>query len=165
MGRGLQGGKKPTQSRALVELAADAEFFHTPDGDAYATMLVAEHRETWSIRYRGFRQWLVRQFYEQEGKPPSSQALQEALGVLGARAQFDGPKLPVHVRLAEHEGTIYLDLCNDVWEVVKIGADGWKVVADPPVKFRRAKGMLKRLGTLEAASIRGIDRIEHHRVA
>jgi hypothetical protein len=43
--------------------------------------------------------------------------------------------------VAEYEGCAYVDLANDRWEAVEITASGWRAVADPPVKFRRAKGM------------------------
>jgi hypothetical protein len=45
------------------------------------------------------------------------------------------------VRVAEHAGKVYLDLANDAWEAVEIDAEGWRPVADPPVKFRRPRGM------------------------
>ena len=47
----------------------------------------------------------------------------------------------VYVRVGEHDGAVYLDLCNDAWEAVEIASDGWRVVSEPPVRFRRAKGM------------------------
>src|SRR5262249_36052642 len=53
-----------------------------------------------------------------------------------------GPELPISVRLAEHAGAIYLDLCNDAWQVVEITTTGWRVVDTCPVKFRRMPGML-----------------------
>jgi hypothetical protein len=50
--------------------------------------------------------------------------------------------MPVWVRIAEHDGRIYVDLCNAGWEVVEISPDSWRVIANPPVRFRRTKGML-----------------------
>jgi hypothetical protein len=47
----------------------------------------------------------------------------------------------LYVRIADHEGRIYLDLADTEWQVVEISADGWAVVADSPVRFRRPKGM------------------------
>jgi hypothetical protein len=61
--------------------------------------------------------------------------------LLEARAQFESPEIPVWVRVAEHSGLIYLDLCNSAWEVIEVSPTGWQVVADPPVRFRRTKGM------------------------
>lgn len=145
---GIESKKeRETQAQALVNLAltAGVELFHDPEGKAYATVPINGHKETWPITARGsgpFRNWLRRLFYEKHGKPPGSQALQDAVGVLEAKAQFDGPEYPVFTRLAEKDGRIYLDLGNETWEAVEVGPDGWRVVSYPPVKFRRAKGML-----------------------
>lgn len=54
--------RKPTQAELLIGCAAGAEFFHTSEGDAYATVPVAAHRETHPIKSKGFRRWLVRAF-------------------------------------------------------------------------------------------------------
>jgi len=45
------------------------------------------------------------------------------------------------VRVAGHEGRIYLDLANDHWETVEITPSGWRVMPDCPIKFRRTPGM------------------------
>ena len=57
------------------------------------------------------------------------------------KALFDAPELPVYVRLADHAGNIYLDLCNDRWQTVEVTPAGWRVVDTCPVKFRRMPGM------------------------
>ena len=68
--------------------------------------------------------------------------LQAALNVLGAKAQFEGPELPVHLRVGEHDDRLYLDLCDRDWRAVEIGPDGWRVITNPPIRFRRTAGML-----------------------
>src|SRR5262249_19134178 len=75
--------------------------------------------------------------------PPSATALNDALSLIEAKAIFDGPELPIHIRLGEHAGKLYLDLCNAAWDVVEITSDGWRVLSscDVPVKFRRARGL------------------------
>src|SRR5262245_13387648 len=131
-----------SQATALVHLAigAGAELFHAPEGDAYATIAVDGHNETWPLKVKGFRRWLARLFYEEAGKAPGSQALQDALGVLEGKALYDGPEYPVYTRLAEIGGIIYLDLGNAAWQAIEITPSGWQVIDTPPVKFRRAKG-------------------------
>ena len=148
--------RRPTQAELLVRCADGAEFFHTPEGDAYARIRVGNHYETHPVRSKGLRHWLVRAFYEQFDRPPGAQALQDALGLLEARAHFDGPEREVYVRVAEHASTIYVDLANERWEAVEITADGWRVVSSEatPVRFRRPRGMLplpatERGGTVE----------------
>lgn len=134
--------RKSNQAQILIALAGDAALFHTPDGEPYADISVNGHSETWPLRSRGFRRWLLRRFYENQGKAPGAQAVQDALGVLEAQACFDGSESPVFIRLAELGGRIYLDLCDDGWQVVEVTPAGWRVLDKSPVKFRRAKGML-----------------------
>jgi hypothetical protein len=136
-------GEKPrvAQSQLLIECAADAELFHTPDGEAFASLPVGDHREVWPLKSKGCRRWLTRAFYQKLGKPPGAQALQDALALLEAKAQFDSPKHQVFTRLASCGDRIYLDLCNEKWEAVEITSNGWRVMQNPPVRFRRSKAM------------------------
>src|SRR5262249_23211533 len=62
--------------------------------------------------------------------------------VLEGMALWDGPEMPVHVRVAGHDGKIYLDLADAGWRAVEVRPDGWDVVTAPPVRFRRPRGML-----------------------
>ncbi|MGD0826837.1 MAG: toprim domain-containing protein [Desulfobaccales bacterium] len=133
--------KKPNHAELLIKLAGDAELFHDFNQKGFATIDVDGHRETWPIRSKGFRSWLLRLFFQETGKAPSAQAMQDALGVLEAKAHFDGPEHKVYVRVAHAAGKIYVDLADDKWQAVEISSSGWQVVADPPVKFRRPRGL------------------------
>ncbi len=135
--------ERKSQAQRLIELVADGALFRSTDGEtAFASVPVGDHRETWPVRSKGFRRWLVGMFYQTEKRPPSAQAFTDALGTLEARAQFGRRVHDVHVRLAGVTDAIYLDLANARWEAVEVTPGGWRVVAEPPVKFRRAKGML-----------------------
>lgn len=138
---GDAGGRGPTLADILIELSAAAELFHAPDGTGFADLHINRHRETWSIRSKGFRRWLARRFFEATKGAPSSETLQSALNVIEARAHFDGPQMNVHIRVAGHGGKLYLDLADDAWRAVEIDAQGWRIVDEPPVRFRRAAGM------------------------
>lgn len=133
-------GKK-SQSTLLLELAESVELFHDPNENGYATFQVANHQETRSLKGRDFRQFLTREFYRVHGKSPNSRAFQEAMGVLEAKACFDGNKEQVFIRVGEHDGKIYLDLANEAWEAVEIDEQGWRIITLPPVRFRRTRGM------------------------
>jgi hypothetical protein len=126
----------------LITLGAGDELFHTATGTAYADLQIDGHRESWPIHSKRFRSWLRRRYYQATGDAPSAAALTAALNLFEARAQFEGPERMVHVRIAEHEGRIYLDLADAAWRAAEIGPDGWRVVAEPPVRFRRPPGML-----------------------
>ncbi|WP_354066567.1 hypothetical protein [Bradyrhizobium sp. OAE829] len=135
------GGRKPTHADILIDLARTAELFHAPDGSGFADLNIRGHRETWSIRAKGFRRWLARRFFEATQGAPSSEALQSALNVIEAKAHFDAPERAVHIRVGGLNDRLYLDLCDATWRAVEIDAGGWRVVDNPPVRFRRTAGM------------------------
>ena len=47
----------------------------------------------------------------------------------------------VHIRVGGLDGRLYLDLGDETWRAVEIDATGWRVIDNPPVRFRRAAGM------------------------
>jgi hypothetical protein len=129
----------------LVELACQAQLWHDPEGNPWATVPAGGHKEHWRIESKNFRRWLAKQYYAREKSAPDDRALRDALRVVEYEAIM-GPEYPVHTRLAYHKATgrLYLDLCDDQWRAVEIGPDGWRVIPSDqvPVKFWRAYGML-----------------------
>jgi hypothetical protein len=153
-GRDKPREPRESQGQILLKLAAPVVLWHTPEQRGYASLPVNGRSEHHEVRSTGMRRWLTRAYYLACGKPPSAEAMQGAIGVLEAQAVFDGPEHPVYVRCAERNGTLYLDLCDADWRVVVINADGWRVVSDAPVQFRRPAGLLalpepRRGGTLD----------------
>src|SRR5262245_51970970 len=139
----------------LNEMVVCEELFHTPGGVAFADFITEGHRETWPIRSKRFRTWLRRCYYHATASAPSAGVIRSALDLLEARAQFDAPEREVSTRVAEYAGRLYLDLADEHWRAVAIGPDGWRVLGCPPVRFRRAPGMLplpvpERGGPIEA---------------
>jgi hypothetical protein len=131
-----------SSTEVLLNVATSALLFHTSDGTAFADLIIDGHRETWPLRSQRFRSWLRQQYYERTWDAPSPAALSAALNSLEAQAQFDGPQHNVSLRLAEQGGFIYLDLADEFWRCVEIGADGWRIAENSPVRFRRSPGML-----------------------
>jgi len=120
-------------------------FFHTSGMVAYIDIEIAGRRETWPVRSRGFRHWLVRVFYEATGTAPNNEAMQSALALCEARAFFDGPEREVYTRVGGANGKIYIDLANERWQAIEISSTGWRVLDSKqvPIRFRRAPGMLR----------------------
>lgn len=155
---GEDSGRGPKQADLLIELAQEAELFHSPDATAFADLVVNGHRETWPVRTKGFRRWLARRFFEATGGAPNSEALQSALNVIEAKAHFDGPEREVHIRIGGLGDKLYLDLGDEAWRAVEIDSDGWRVVDEPPVRFRRAAGMQALPTPLPGGSIETLRR-------
>ena len=138
---GDTGGHRQTQANILVELAQTAELFHTPDGTGFADIEVNGHRETWPVRSKRFKQHLTRLYYEETGGAPNSEALQSALNVIEAKAHFGAPERVVYIRVGGLDDKLYLDLSDETWRAIEIDVTGWRIVSNPPVRFRRTAGM------------------------
>jgi hypothetical protein len=140
----VEGGKEPTVADMLVQIAFDeAELCHDKNQNAFATVQVDGHWETSPVRSRGFRLWLRRRLREEHERSAYSDALGTAVEEVEAKALFEAPEAEAQVRLAWHEGAIWLDLADDGWRTVRITSQGWQVVPDkPPVRFIRPRGLL-----------------------
>ncbi|MCW5891651.1 MAG: hypothetical protein KIT14_14030 [bacterium] len=124
-----------------MALVDDWQLWHTPAGVPFASIPVGDHWEHHPLLSRAARSALARTAYEATGRPPRSAARAEALDVLAGTALFAGPTHDVHVRVAAHGSAVYLDLGDPDWRAVEVTADGWRVVSDPPVRFRRPRAL------------------------
>jgi hypothetical protein len=131
----------PTQANLILRLAGEFELFHTMDKTAYADVCVEGHRETYRIDSKPFEQLLRHRFYKQTAEPPTAEAVRKAREQLEAKAQYDGPTREVYVRVSGFDGALYVDLGDDDWSAIEIRPDGWRVMQNPPVRFRRFPGM------------------------
>lgn len=146
--RASDGGTAEESSVAdeLVALVQEAaELLHTTEGDAYARIQQGEgaqrHVEVWALASTGFREWLAAAYYQQTGKAAREASLRDAVNALSGIAKHEGREALVWLRVAEHDGRYYLDLCNAQWQAIEISPDGWQVLDHPPVLFRRTPTM------------------------
>src|SRR5262249_8725913 len=83
------GGEKEKQADVLVRIAHEqAELFHSPDSSAHADVKVCERRETWPVRSKGFKRWLIHSYFLQNKSAPNSEALNAALNTIEASAIY-----------------------------------------------------------------------------
>jgi len=139
-----ESGRTETCAQILLALAADDELFHDPRGVPYAAVQDGKQRRAiLPVAERGsyYRALNVQRYREQEGKPPNNTALCSVMEALGAQAVTRGESHEVYLRVAEHDGTLYLDLANPAGEVVAVTADGWEVTTSEPVRWRRPHDM------------------------
>lgn len=136
------GDDEQSQATIAANMAADWELWHTPAKDAYATIPMGDHLETWPVRSQTFKRYSAMRFFEETGKAMNSEALSAAVNLIEAQALFHGEQKMAHVRMAENGGNIYIDLCNAAWQVVEVTPDGWSVLDESPIQFRRSRAML-----------------------
>lgn len=131
---------KQSQADILLELinAIDIEVFHDSASATYIRFPVKGHTETWPTKAKAVKLWLSGQFYQATGKAISPDALRQALGVLEAKARFEGLKIELSLRVAERDGAFWYDLANDDWQAIKIEPGSWKIVDKPLPLFSKA---------------------------
>ncbi len=130
------------QPRSLARIAADeAELFHDAGGTAFARIVAGNHRETWPVGSRAFKEWLSSRYFAGTGTAPKTAALTEGLLEISGRARFAGPRRDVHLRVARDGGAVLVDLADDEWRAAEVTPAGWRLVHEPPVIFRRTRSM------------------------
>lgn len=83
------------------------------------------------MRYRNFHRRVCR-----------GEWIKNAIDQLTATAIEEGDEIPVYVRQAYHEGTLYIDLADRDRNIVAIDARGYELVNEAPVRFLRTEKML-----------------------
>ncbi len=148
-----QKEERVTCGDTLLEIGKTPTYFHTADKVAYADIWIDGNRHTYKVCSQAFRLWLSGEYFNREGKGISAQPLQDTLNTLEAIAIFQGETHEVHLRTAEHQGKIYLDLGTSDWKAVEIDVTGWRIVTAPPVKFWRPDSLLSLPYPVEGGSV------------
>jgi hypothetical protein len=127
---------------AMVRLALHkASFFHSKERAPFADIDDDGHRVTLPMSGDDFGDWLLHEYFLERKLAPSATAMKAAIRTLTALAKFEAPCEPVYQRLADIDGTVFLDLANAQCQVVEIDQAGWRVVDRSRARFRRTPGM------------------------
>lgn len=153
---GESDNKQPRQGKTelLIGLIRqNAHVFCDDSGRAFASFMVSPvnrdtgevlpaHQQTWALESQPFRAYFNRDFLARFGVTAGETAIKEAVEILTADAA-DGKPEPVYLRYAPipERGGVYVDLCNEGWEVVEVTPVGWRVIPATgcKVRFRRTK--------------------------
>jgi hypothetical protein len=136
--------KKPID--VLVRLASTARLFRTSDGRVHAQVKVGDRQEFYALKSAAFRDWLTDAYFAESGEPPSEWAIRRIIGVLRAKARFDGGTPTPYIRVGRERGGEHSAYCVDLGDssgrAIWISAEGWLVVDRPDVHFQRPAGLL-----------------------
>ena len=75
-----------------------------------------------------FRDWISHQLWSQHREGLSNASLDSALTTLRGIATFDSPTEEVYLRVAQMNNELYIDLCNEDWQVIKVDSSGWSII-------------------------------------
>jgi hypothetical protein len=144
--------------KVLLRQAAGALLYRSGDGSIHVRVSVGGRHEVYGVRSGAFRDWLIGGYFAERREPPAPWAIARVVGLLEARARFDGDTPSVFVRVAlggdETNPCYFLDLGDGTGAAIKISAGGWEITRGADVQFKRPAGMLAlpepiRGGTLD----------------
>jgi hypothetical protein len=138
-----KGEKEPSKAQKAVALALreGAEVFLDRDGRTCLDTPENEEQGRRTFRGKAARPWLSGLLHRHTGTALTRSQAEEAEAIFEAIAYNKGETRETFVRLAHHEGEIFLDLGNKAGEVVRIHPGGWEIVTRPPVRFLRPSSM------------------------
>lgn len=134
--------EKPKPAFKALKLAEEQckKLFLDQFGTHYAAVEIDGHIETMPLKSSRFRNWLTMAYRKAEKDFPGGEALINVINDLTARAEFDSSNEPIElfVRVAileEDPFTIYYDLVNRPWEIIKVTPESWGVISsvDAPI--------------------------------
>ena len=132
--------KKPVS--VLIDFAkTDSVLFCDNQENEYAEIKLNGHTEIYRIDSPKYKGWLRKKYYYQNKSAPSKVSLDTAVSTIKAIASFEGGKRDVYLRVAQVDNSMYIDLCNDSWQVIKVDIKGWRVLDKSPVCFTRTGNM------------------------
>lgn len=147
--RRRRGGQ--TAAAKLLEIIENkVAFWFSHDEQAYATIpvgdwrdgsLVQGHWEHVALLHPRFEDFLVEEYFVATGSPPGSQCIADTLRLCRVKARVSGEIHTTHVRVGEHDGELWIDLCDPEWRTVRVQSHGWSIEKNSPVKFIRGSAM------------------------
>jgi hypothetical protein len=128
-----KGARLPVAER-LVELVTrnSNAFFKDQYDTPYARIHSVDHYEIVKVESNKFKRHLIGLYFEKENKVANAEAVNNAVQVLQARAEYRGDTVPMTIRVAWHNGDIYYDLTNARWQSVKITNESWSIIDETP---------------------------------
>lgn len=131
--------EKASQADRLVNLCISQQpiFFHDQHKTPYMRVRQADVNVIMPIRSRQFKSWLANLMWRTEQKVPGTEGLNSAINVLQGKALLEGEQYTLYNRVAPAEDGFWIDMADDKWRAIKVDAQGWRIVDDPPILFRR----------------------------
>ena len=153
--------EKAKPARIALKLTQEKckKLFLDQFGTPYIALTINDHIETLQLKSSRFRNWLNMEYHLSEDDTVGGEILTTVINILTAKAEFDRTsetiELFVRVGVLENQpNTIYYDLTNKKWEVVKITDEGWDVIPSQkaPIMFTRFSNQRPQVYPTESKS-------------
>ena len=131
-------------------------FFHNSVEETYVAVDKGRVYEIHRLEDKKYQMLLRKRFYDEIGKALSKDNINQAIGVLEAKALYEGAELEVYKRCAEVDGVTYYDLCDKESTIIKIDETGWKVDDDKQMLFIKKSNMSEQVMPVPCGDLLGL---------
>ncbi len=129
---------KAEQFKLLVAIGQKcSKLWKTPEGIAYADVVISGNRVTFRVQSKQFSDWLQRRYYSETGLDIADKTQLSVLSTLATVTAINGLERKFFSRVGEENGYYYLDLGTACKSFVRYSANGWEIVGHSPVIFSR----------------------------
>ncbi len=136
-----QGGeKRESIAQQLVQFAQEdgTEFYRNEHKVPFVRFRSGSHWEVWPLESRNAKLWLQYLYWTRKNYAVRGDAVAQAIGTLGSIAVFEGKQRRFANRVARSsDGSVWYDLTDDAWRVVRITSKGWSIEQEAPALFQR----------------------------
>lgn len=136
---------KESQSDLIIRLAKECKYFKNEIDELYAAAWIDSHWEVMDLKSKRFKLYLTKLYYEETGGASRSEGMLQALKVLEMKAIFSENEYTLQRRIAKQDETLYYDLCDKDWNVVKITKEGAEIAENAPILFTRNNRMRQQV--------------------
>lgn len=131
--------QKETQAETIIRLVKeqDVVLFYDKNKEPYVAPVINGHREIKSFD-DDFNTWLGSLYYKAKKKVAQRDCILRARDTLRGQALYENRKeIPLETRVAQVDNAFWYDLTNEEWETVKTTEDGWQIIDNSPILFKR----------------------------
>jgi len=122
----------------IIEEQKSLEFFHDEYKNAYIRFEIDNTKENWPVGSSNMQSWLGYIFWKSEKEPLRPDTIKNITGLFESRARYEGLEYPLNIRIAKLDDELWYDLVNKKWETVRINKNGWEIINNSPILFKRS---------------------------
>lgn len=127
--------------------------FHNELEECFAITEDDDHKEVYSLDSSKFKKYISMIVFNEFGRTISNEQLSTLISTLMGISLFNSEEKTIHLRSAIIDNTIYYDLTNNKWQVIKINANGWEIINSECVLFRREKHHMPQVTPVKIGNI------------
>jgi hypothetical protein len=131
-----------TELRDLI-LRQDIEFAIDEVKKPFAKLKIGGHYEVHAVTSQSFKDIVIELAENEFERVIAKYALESAIESISAKARRSKnfKSISIRAKYLPNDGKIYLDLCNEAWQVVEISRKGWQIIDNSPIWFKRTDDM------------------------